>query len=282
MKTKTLSLFGIAVLTVFLYLTLISAATNFTLSTNTIEFGIEDTSKEFTITNVNTTSFTIPSTLTIQSNVFNIAGTAPGIGNSSIFTITPASAIDFSSLEFGESLSGNLSIIGDSETENILVKIENDRFCEYSNPGELKVKIKDITNKGIGQEDEWYPYGVLEVDVEVENDGNEDIQDISLEWGVYDSDGEWIVDPVEEDEFNDANKEIKESGGEKATGEKMLLGITKVALSTDSFLSAASFQETARVLINAASQGKEDKLRGLKENVIIGKLIPAGTGHDGE
>ena len=65
----------------------------------------------------------------------------------------------------------------------------------------------------------------------------------------------------------------------KAIGDKMLLGITKVALSTDSFLSAASFQETARVLINAASQGKQDKLRGLKENVIIGKLIPAGTGY---
>jgi DNA-directed RNA polymerase subunit beta' len=59
----------------------------------------------------------------------------------------------------------------------------------------------------------------------------------------------------------------------------LLLGITKVALSTDSFLSAASFQETARVLINAAVCGKEDKLRGLKENVIIGKLIPAGTGY---
>ena len=91
-----------------------------------------------------------------------------------------------------------------------------------------------------------------------------------------------VGDIVEQDEFNEANEEVKESGGEKAVGEKMLLGITKVALSTDSFLSAASFQETARVLINAAVQGKEDKLRGLKENVIIGKLIPAGTGHKEE
>jgi DNA-directed RNA polymerase subunit beta' len=57
------------------------------------------------------------------------------------------------------------------------------------------------------------------------------------------------------------------------------MGITKVALSTESFLSAASFQETAKVLINAAVEGKEDQLRGLKENVIIGKLIPAGTGY---
>ncbi|MEI9966125.1 MAG: hypothetical protein WDN67_00360 [Candidatus Moraniibacteriota bacterium] len=59
------------------------------------------------------------------------------------------------------------------------------------------------------------------------------------------------------------------------------MGITKVALSTESFLSAASFMETARVLINAAVQGKEDRLRGLKENVIIGRLIPAGTGYRG-
>ena len=58
----------------------------------------------------------------------------------------------------------------------------------------------------------------------------------------------------------------------------MLLGITKASLSTDSWLSAASFQETARVLIDAAITGKVDKLKGLKENVIIGRLIPAGTG----
>ncbi|PIY96399.1 MAG: hypothetical protein COY66_04230, partial [Candidatus Kerfeldbacteria bacterium CG_4_10_14_0_8_um_filter_42_10] len=58
----------------------------------------------------------------------------------------------------------------------------------------------------------------------------------------------------------------------------LLLGITKASLSTDSFLAAASFQETARVLIDAAISGKVDKLRGLKENVIIGKLIPVGTG----
>ena len=58
----------------------------------------------------------------------------------------------------------------------------------------------------------------------------------------------------------------------------VLLGISKVALTTDSFLSAASFQETSRVLIRAALEGSEDQLKGLKENVIIGKLIPAGTG----
>ena len=83
---------------------------------------------------------------------------------------------------------------------------------------------------------------------------------------------------IELSEFTDANAEVEATNGTLAEGEQMILGITKVALSTESFLSAASFQETARVLINAAITGKEDRLRGLKENVIIGRLIPAGTG----
>ncbi|KKQ43275.1 MAG: DNA-directed RNA polymerase [Parcubacteria group bacterium GW2011_GWE2_37_8] len=87
-----------------------------------------------------------------------------------------------------------------------------------------------------------------------------------------------IGDVVERGIFEATNLEMKKHGKEQAKGGTLLLGITKVALTTDSFLSAASFQETAKVLINAALFGKEDKLRGLKENVIIGKLIPAGTG----
>ncbi len=74
------------------------------------------------------------------------------------------------------------------------------------------------------------------------------------------------------------NDEARAKGGAIATASPVLLGITKVSLTTDSFFSAASFQETARVLITAALEGREDKLRGLKENVIIGRLIPAGTG----
>ena len=79
-------------------------------------------------------------------------------------------------------------------------------------------------------------------------------------------------------EFENTNKKVVEEGGEPAVGRKTLLGITKASLATDSFLSAASFQETTRVLTEAAIKGKEDFLLGLKENVIIGKLIPAGTG----
>ncbi|MFA5188305.1 MAG: DNA-directed RNA polymerase subunit beta' [Patescibacteria group bacterium] len=83
---------------------------------------------------------------------------------------------------------------------------------------------------------------------------------------------------VEKAELDEANKEMGKSNGKEATADELFLGITKVSLSTRSFLSAASFQETSRVLINAAITGKIDRLEGLKENVIIGRLIPAGTG----
>ena len=79
-------------------------------------------------------------------------------------------------------------------------------------------------------------------------------------------------------EFEDRNKELVAEGKEPATGEQIMLGITKAALATNSFLSAASFQETTKVLTEAAIKGKVDPLIGLKENVIIGKLIPVGTG----
>ena len=79
-------------------------------------------------------------------------------------------------------------------------------------------------------------------------------------------------------EFTDGNKEAIIQGKKPAVGKPVLLGITKASLETDSFLAAASFQETTRILTDAAIKGKVDKLEGLKENVIIGKLIPAGTG----
>ena len=79
-------------------------------------------------------------------------------------------------------------------------------------------------------------------------------------------------------DFNDMNEALIEEGKKPAEGKQVMLGITKASLATDSFLSAASFQETTKVLTEAAINGKVDHLIGLKENVIIGKLIPAGTG----
>jgi len=85
-------------------------------------------------------------------------------------------------------------------------------------------------------------------------------------------------DQVSYAELKEENKKVENSGKNPATFERVLLGITKASLATDSFISAASFQETTRVLTEAAVTGKKDHLRGLKENVVVGRLIPAGTG----
>ncbi len=87
-----------------------------------------------------------------------------------------------------------------------------------------------------------------------------------------------VGEAIEKQIFFEANQKIVGQGGKPASAEPLLLGITRASLSTESWLSAASFQETTRVLTEAACEGKEDKLRGLKENVIMGRLIPAGTG----
>ncbi|MFA5386322.1 MAG: DNA-directed RNA polymerase subunit beta' [Candidatus Paceibacterota bacterium] len=87
---------------------------------------------------------------------------------------------------------------------------------------------------------------------------------------------------MEKSKLTEANKILKKSNKASAVGEQLLMGISRVAISSDSFLSAASFQETVRVLTTAACEGKVDKLLGLKENVIIGRLIPAGTGLEKE
>ena len=83
---------------------------------------------------------------------------------------------------------------------------------------------------------------------------------------------------VDQYDLEAANNKVKEEGGKIAVGTPVLLGITKASLQTRSFISAASFQETTRVLTEAAVNGKADTLEGLKENVIVGRLIPAGTG----
>ncbi len=84
--------------------------------------------------------------------------------------------------------------------------------------------------------------------------------------------------PTAGDEFDEVNTKAVNEGGAPAEGKPVLQGITKASLQTRSFISAASFQETTRVLTEAAVQGKVDFLVGLKENVIVGRLIPAGTG----
>ena len=92
--------------------------------------------------------------------------------------------------------------------------------------------------------------------------------DTALLWG----------DQIDKLEFESENRKVVEKGGKPAEASPVLLGITKASLETDSFISAASFQDTTRVLTEAATLGRIDHLRGFKENVIMGHLIPAGTG----
>jgi DNA-directed RNA polymerase subunit beta' len=106
------------------------------------------------------------------------------------------------------------------------------------------------------------------------------VRQMLQKWEITDS-GETTLlkgEHVDKAEFDAANEKALSKGGRPAQGEPILLGITKASLQTRSFISAASFQETTRVLTEASVQGKRDKLVGLKENVIVGRLIPAGTG----
>ncbi|SFQ19341.1 DNA-directed RNA polymerase subunit beta' [Tranquillimonas alkanivorans] len=106
------------------------------------------------------------------------------------------------------------------------------------------------------------------------------VRQMLQKWEILDS-GETTLlkgEHVDKAEFDAANQKAIDKGGRPAQGEPILLGITKASLQTRSFISAASFQETTRVLTEASVQGKRDKLVGLKENVIVGRLIPAGTG----
>ena len=106
------------------------------------------------------------------------------------------------------------------------------------------------------------------------------VRQMLQKWEILDSGDTTLLkgEHVDKAEFDAANEKALERGGREAQGEPILLGITKASLQTRSFISAASFQETTRVLTEASVMGKRDKLVGLKENVIVGRLIPAGTG----
>ena len=106
------------------------------------------------------------------------------------------------------------------------------------------------------------------------------VRQMLQKWEIQESGDTTLLkgEHVDKLEFDTANEKALSKGGRPAKGEPILLGITKASLQTRSFISAASFQETTRVLTEASVQGKRDKLVGLKENVIVGRLIPAGTG----
>jgi len=199
-------------------------------------------------------------------------------------------------VEYGKIVRGN---------QQILIHAEHDEVKEYLVPHGKHMRVHNGDNVRAGErlcEGPINPHDILKI--KGPNDVQEylvnEIQEVYRLQGVKINDKhiEVIVrqmlqkvkveevgetsflegDQVDKIKFNDEIQRIISEGGEPATYTPLLMGITKAALSTESFISAASFQETTKVLTEAAINGRQDNLIGLKENVIIGHLIPAGTG----
>lgn len=196
-----------------------------------------------------------------------------------------------------------------TEDDRIIIYREEQISSDYEVPPSARIRVKNLQKVSAGEqltEGPLNPHEVLRIQ------GGEAVQVYLLEeiQRVYRSQGvnindkhiEMIVrqmlskvsitspgdtdfllgETVDRLAFEEANRQVMEQGGTPATARQVLLGITKAALNTESFLSASSFQHTINVLAKAAIEGGQDELRGLKENVIIGKLIPAGTGFRGD
>lgn len=211
--------------------------------------------------------------------------------------------------ENGKTVKAKLGGLVRLEKNKIYIVHESDQVKEYVVPAALSLIVKDgdLVTKGqrltegnlspnqimqLRGTEEAQKYVVKEVqDIYVSQGQN--IHDKHIEvivrqmfskMRVTDSgDSEFVAGEVaDKAKFNYINEDLLKAGKRPALADQLLMGITKVSLNTESFLAAASFQETTRVLIEAAVTGKTDYLRGLKENVIIGKLIPAGTGYSDE
>ena len=204
-------------------------------------------------------------------------------------------------------IAGTLQIGGDKNTRTLTIHDKEGNFREYSVPARVSLMpgVEDGMKVEVGQQltkGSLNPHDLLRL-----TDPNTtlryivgQVQDVYVSQGVDINDKHIeviarqmlrklaVLDAGDSDylpgrqvnrfEFEAVAKQLKEEGKEAPTGQPLLLGITKASLATDSWLSAASFQETTKVLTDAAIEGKTDSLVGLKENVIIGKPIPAGTG----
>ncbi len=202
-------------------------------------------------------------------------------------------------------IDGSVQIVEAKGSRKIHVVGENGVEKNYTIPYGARLRIKDGDAVEAGDrltEGSVNPHDILAIKGAsgVQTYLVQEVQEVYRSQGVYindkhievivrqmlrkvkvDSSGDTSLLPgslVDVFELEDRNQVITNAGGEPATARPVLLGITKASLATESFLSAASFQETTRVLTEAAIKGKTDRLLGLKENVIIGKLVPAGTG----
>jgi len=192
-------------------------------------------------------------------------------------------------------------------SRKVLVRTDDQEEREYSIPRGMHITVQEGERVRAGDsftDGPKDPHKILEIlgERELQEYMLDGIQEVYRLQGVYihdkhieviirqmmrwikveePGDTEFIVDEqVDRFRFVDENERVLSDGGAPARGRPLLLGITKASLATDSFISAASFQETTRVLTEASISGKVDYLRGLKENVIMGRLIPAGTGMD--
>jgi DNA-directed RNA polymerase subunit beta' len=207
--------------------------------------------------------------------------------------------------ESGKSVKAKTGGIVKIEKSKLYIIHESDKVKEYVIPASFSLMVKegDLVSKGQRlTEGNLDPHLVMALEgpqaaqkyivkevLDIYTSQGQQIHDKHIEVIVRQmfskmrilnaGDSEFVEGEIaDKSKLNYISEELKKVGRTPATAEQLLMGITKVSLNTDSFLAAASFQETTRVLIEAAVTGKTDYLRGLKENVIIGKLIPAGTG----
>ena len=200
-------------------------------------------------------------------------------------------------IEFGKELRGKqkVSIISEKgETSNYLIpkgkhinfnqgeKIKKGEYLLDGSPAPHDILrilgIKALTDYFINEVQEVYRLqGVIINDKHIETIVRQMLRKVEIKSS---GDSNYLLgEVVDRFEFLEKNEALIKQNKKPATGERILLGITKASLQTNSFISAASFQETTRVLTDAAIRGKVDTLKGLKENVIVGRLVPAGTGH---
>ena len=202
-------------------------------------------------------------------------------------------------------VAGTVKVVDDKHRRVVIITDDGGEEHEYDVPYGTHLAVQDGGTTKPGDqlnEGSLNPHDVIRIkgETELQNYLVQEVQKVYRSQGVDINDkhievivrsmlrkvkivdgGDTLMLPgqlVEGATFGETNEKTKAAGGQVATASPVLLGVTKASLATDSFLSAASFQETTRVLTDAAIKGKHDPLLGLKENVIIGKLIPAGTG----
>jgi len=194
MKNKTLSLF---IAGIFAFVFLMSFASALTLSSSSLTFN-DNNSKTITVTN-NVSAINYDPSFTIGTIEFFVSLNETLAG---VLTITPQDNIK--DLDFNKEYSGSFLVWDDiSEKKTVTVKVSNSDFCKYSDINYLNIEISDWSVAGYGDDDEWFPLDTIEIEVEIENSNNHDLENVEIEWGLYDEENEqWLFEVDDEDEFD--------------------------------------------------------------------------------